>query len=188
MKSHRSSRSSRKNIFSNIVSRLLLLGHTDSSSTTTSGLGVLATHSQAPVVTETTVGTDLLQALQVLTQLRVQGGRGQLQVLAVDDVLLPVEEPIGDLVLAGVADDGQHLLDLLLGALSGTLGQVHVGLLQHNGGVATTHSLDRRHGDGHLQHTINVGVGDTQDVLELLGDNETLQRNGQGAGVNITSK
>lgn len=136
---------------------------------------MLSADTQAPVVTETAVGTDLLQALQVLTELGVQGGGRQLQVLAVDDVLLPVEEPVGDLVLAGVGDDGQHLLDLLLAALSGTLGQVHVGLLQDDGRIAPANSLDRRHGDGHLQHTIDVGVADTQDVLELLGDDETLQ-------------
>lgn len=121
------------------------------------------------------MGSDLLQALQILTQLRVQGRGGQLQVLAVDDVLLPVQEPVGDLVLTRVADDGQHLLNLLLGALPGTLGQVHVGLLQDDGGVPATHSLDGRHGDRHLQHTIDVGVGDTQDVLELLGNNQALE-------------
>lgn len=60
----------------------------------------------------TSMGVDLLQTLQVLTQLRVQVGRRQLGVLAVDDVLLPVEEPVRDLVLARVVDDGHQLLDL----------------------------------------------------------------------------
>lgn len=49
----------------------LLLGHTDGSATATGRLGVLTAHTEAPVVTETTVGTDLLQALQILTQLGV---------------------------------------------------------------------------------------------------------------------
>lgn len=73
---------------------------------------MLATHTQAPVVTQTTVGTDLLQSFQILTQFGVDVGGGQLRVLAIDDVLLSVQEPIGDLVLAGVRDDGDDLLNL----------------------------------------------------------------------------
>lgn len=92
--------------------RLLLLGHTDGATATAGGLGVLTAHTQAPVMTHTTVGTDLLQTLQILTQLGVQVGRRQLRVLAIDDVLLPVEEPGGDLVLARVQDDGHQFLDL----------------------------------------------------------------------------
>ena len=49
----------------------LLLGHTHSLSTATSGLGVLTTHTQTPVVTQIPVVPDLLQALQVVTKLGV---------------------------------------------------------------------------------------------------------------------
>lgn len=73
---------------------------------------MLATHTQAPVVTQTTVGTNLLQSFQILTQFGVDVGGGQLRVLAIDDVLLSVQEPIGDLVLARVRDDGDDLLNL----------------------------------------------------------------------------
>jgi len=73
---------------------------------------VLATDTEAPVVTQTTVGADLLQTLQIVTQLGVQVGGGQLPVLAVNDVLLPVEEPVGNLVLQGVGDDGDNLVNL----------------------------------------------------------------------------
>lgn len=91
---------------------LLLLRHTDGATATTGRLGVLTAHTQTPVMAHTTVGTDLLQALQILTQLRVQIGAGQLGVLAVDDVLLPVQEPGGHLVLTRIQDDGDQLLDL----------------------------------------------------------------------------
>lgn len=94
------------------VKGLLLLGHTDGTSATAGGLGVLTAHTKAPVVTQTTVGTDLLQSLQILTQLRVHIRGGQLRVLAVDDVLLSVQEPVRDLVLARVRDDRDDLLDL----------------------------------------------------------------------------
>lgn len=91
---------------------LLLLGHSHGASTTTGRLGVLSSDTQTPVMTHTSVGADLLQTLQVLTQLRVQIGGSQLGVLAVDDVLLPVEEPVRDLVLEWVLDDRHQLLDL----------------------------------------------------------------------------
>lgn len=80
---------------------------------------MLTAHTQAPVVTQTTVGTDLLQSFQILTQFGVNVGGGQLRVLAIDDVLLSVQEPIGDLVLAGVRDDGDDLLDLKGGKTQG---------------------------------------------------------------------
>ena len=66
------------------------------------GLGVLTPDAEAPVVTQATVGADLLQTLEVLTKLVVEDVGHHLGSLAVLDVALPVEEPIGDLVLAGV--------------------------------------------------------------------------------------
>ena len=80
-------------------------------------------------MTETTVGADLLQALEVVTQLRVDAVGEDLAVLAVDDVALPVEEPGGDLVLGGVLDDGDDALEFLRGELSGTVMRVILSAL-----------------------------------------------------------
>jgi hypothetical protein len=79
----------------------LLLGHTDSATATTGRLGVLAAHAEAPIVSETTVGTDLLEALKIFAELAVDAVGEDLGVLAVDNVALPVEEPGGDLVCGG---------------------------------------------------------------------------------------
>lgn len=76
----------------------LLLRDTNSSAAAAGGLGVLTTDTETPVVTETTVSTDLLQALKILTELAVNTVGQDLAVLAVDDVTLPVKEPGGDLV------------------------------------------------------------------------------------------
>jgi hypothetical protein len=59
---------------------------------------VLTTDTEAPVVTETTVSADLLQALKIVTELAVDAVGEDLAVLAIDDIALPVEEPAGDLV------------------------------------------------------------------------------------------
>ena len=81
---------------------LFLLGHSDGFSLVTSGLGVLSSDPEAPVVTEATVGADLLETLEVLTKLVVEDVGHHLGGLAVLDVALPVQEPVGDLVLARV--------------------------------------------------------------------------------------
>lgn len=73
-------------------------------------------------MTETTVGTDLLQALEVLTELGVDTVGEDLVVLAIDNVALPVEEPGGDLVLGRVLDDGDNALKLFGGKLAGAAG------------------------------------------------------------------
>merc|ERR1719188_1799739 len=139
------------------TSTLLLLGDADGPAAPAGGLGVLAAHADAPVVAEAAVRADLLQALEVLAQL---------------DVLLPVEEPVGDLVLARVLHDGDDLLDLLLAELAGALRQVDVGLLQHDVGVAAPDALDGRHGEHDVPLAVDVGVHHTEDVLEVLRDHQ----------------
>lgn len=75
-------------------------------------------------MTETTVGTDLLQALEILTQLGVDTVGQDLRVLAIDDIALSVEEPGGDLVLGRVLDDGDNSLKLFGGEFSSTMPSV----------------------------------------------------------------
>ena len=92
---------------------LFLLGHTDSFSLVTGGLGVLTSHTETPVVTQTTMGANLLQTLQVLTELVVQDVGHHLGGLAVLDVSLSVQEPVGDLVLTGVLTKEIKIINIL---------------------------------------------------------------------------
>ena len=81
---------------------LLLLGDTDGLTATTGGLGVLTSDTEAPVVTQTTMGADLLQTLKVLTKLVVQDVGHHLGGLAILVITLSVQEPVGNLVLTGI--------------------------------------------------------------------------------------
>jgi hypothetical protein len=81
------------------VHPLLLLADTNSPSSPAGGLGVLSTNTETPVVTETSVGTNLLQALKIVTELGVDTVGENLAVLTLDNVALSVEEPRGNLVL-----------------------------------------------------------------------------------------
>lgn len=63
-------------------------------------------------MTQTAMRADLLQALQIVTELGIQVGGSQLRVFAIDDVLLSVKEPVGYFVLQWVRDDGYNLVNL----------------------------------------------------------------------------
>lgn len=65
----------------------------------------MTTDTETPVVADTSVSADLLEALNVVTELGLDTVGQQLRVLAVDNVLLPVEEPVGDLERGRVLQD-----------------------------------------------------------------------------------
>jgi hypothetical protein len=119
-------------------------------------------------VAETTVSADLLEALEVVTELGVDTVGEDLAVLAIDNVALPVEEPAGDLVLQGVLDDGNETLKLLRGEVTGALGKVDIGLLADQVGVSATDTLDLGQGVHDLLLAIDVRVQQTDDVLEAV--------------------
>jgi hypothetical protein len=66
---------------------------------------------------------------------------------------------------------------LLLSKFSSALGQINVSLLANDVSVAATHTFDGSHGVRNLAVAINVGVQDTQNMLELLWDNQRLKEN-----------
>lgn len=82
---------------------------------------MLTTDTETPVVTETAVRADLLQALKILTVLAVKTVGESVGVLAVNDVALSVEEPGGDLVLGGVLEDGDNTLEFFGGKFTSTI-------------------------------------------------------------------
>lgn len=84
-------------------------------------LGVLTSDLQSPVVSQTSVRSDLLQSLEVVSELLVDGVGEGVRVLSVGQVLLPVKEPGGDLELGRVLHDGDDSLELVRVELSGTV-------------------------------------------------------------------
>ncbi len=69
---------------------------------------------------ETTVSTDLLQALEIVTEFGVDTVGQNLRVFAIDDIALTIEEPGWDLVLGGVLDDGDNSLEFFRSELTST--------------------------------------------------------------------
>lgn len=100
---------------------LFLLRHTDRPTPSTSRLTVLTPHAQAPVVSQATMGTNLLQAFQVLAQLAIDTVCKNLRVLSIHNVALTVEEPSRDLVLGWILDYGDDALQFFRGKLTSTV-------------------------------------------------------------------
>lgn len=82
---------------------------------------MLTPHPQPPVMPQTPMRTDLLQALQILTQLAVHSVGQYLRVLPIHDIALSVEEPGGNLVLSGVLDDGDDSFEFFGGDFTGSV-------------------------------------------------------------------
>jgi len=119
-------------------------------------------------VTETTVSADLLEAFEIITELRVDTVGQNLRVLAIDDIALSVHEPGWDLVLTWVLDDGDDTLKLFRGEFSGTLGEIDIGLLANQVGVTATNTLYLGECEHNLLLTLNIGIEETQNKLEIV--------------------
>lgn len=110
--SRRDRRQPRHVAFEQSTPLTLLLADTDGPAPPASRLAVLTTDTQAPEVTQTSVGADLLQSLEIITELAVDTVGENLVVLAVDNVTLSVEEPAGNFVLGRVLDDRDNAFEL----------------------------------------------------------------------------
>lgn len=135
--------------------------------TAPSGAGVLSTHSDSPPMPQTTMGTDLLHPLNIITQLGIEVLSENLGVLSSLEILLPIEEPKWDLELTRVLDDSNQLLNLIRSELSGALGDINLGLLADKVGETTSKSLDFGQSENNITLSFNIRIQNTKNVLEL---------------------
>ncbi len=134
---------------------------------------------------ETTVCTNFLQPLKIITQLRINAVGQNLRILSVNDVPLPVQEPRGDLELRGALNDIDNALELIRvkftsavcttsatrhgrhRTLYAPLVEVNIGLFANKVGVTTPNTLDLGQSVHDLALAINISVEETQDVLNV---------------------
>ena len=135
----------------------------DLTSSSGGSLGVLTSDLETPVVSKTSVGTDLLKTLKVLTELVVKLVDKQVRVLALSEVTLSVKEPAGNLVLSGVLDDGDDSLELFDSEFTGSLGERNISLLADQVGVTTTDTSNGSQGVHDLDSTIDVSAEQTEE-------------------------
>lgn len=127
------------------------LDHTHSVTPVACGLGVLALNMKTPEVAHPSVDLNFLQPHQVFTKVVVQTTGQNLAVLSILHVLLSVQEPDWNLVLAWILHNGGRVFHLILSELSCPLGEVDVCFLQH-------HTLNCSDGKGYFLLFIDTGV------------------------------
>ena len=145
-----------------------LLRDTYSLSSATSGLGVLTTDTKTPIVPQPTVVPDLLQSLQVISQLHVESIRHNLGILPILVILLPIQKPVRDLKLPGVCNNGHEIVQLLCSQFTSPLVHVDISLLANNVSETPSNTLDGGQSKHNLLLSINVGVQYTQNVLKVF--------------------
>ena len=121
----------------------------------------------APVVAKTSVGPDLLQSFEVFTKLGPHVVGAGLPGLTGLPLALPVEEPLGNVELFRVLDDGYKLLHFVVCQLARPLVRVHLCLFADQVRESLADTADGAEGDEHLEASINVCVQNTQNVLEI---------------------
>merc|ERR1719158_2713181 len=135
---------------------------------TAGGLRVLTTHTDVPVMTKTTMQSDALHSLDVLTQCLIEEICIFLARLTVFDIVSPIQHPCRNLELERVADYGNDLIDLVRCKLAGTLLQVDVAFLADDVRKAATNTFNGREGEHHFLAAIDVRIAHTKNVLEIL--------------------
>ena len=74
---------------------------------------MLPSHTQAPVVSKSTMRPNFFQSFQVIAKLWVDSIGKNLGILPINDVLLSVQEPSGDFELGRVLDDSHKSLEFI---------------------------------------------------------------------------
>mmetsp|Transcript_46774 Transcript_46774/g.134738 ORF Transcript_46774/g.134738 Transcript_46774/m.134738 type:complete len:170 (-) Transcript_46774:10-519(-) len=137
------------------------------SSATSSRASVLSTNSDSPPVTKTTVSSDLLKTLDIITKLSINVLGKDLVVLSCLEILLSVQEPKRNLELAGVLDDGNKLFNLIGSKFSGSLVNIDLGLFADEISESASKTLNFRQTEHNISLSLNVSVQNTKNVLKF---------------------
>ena len=111
---------------------------------------------------------DLSHSLEILSHHCIELVGDKLGVAGVSWVVLSVQEPLGDVVVGGSRDDVTDLLNLLIGDFASSLIAVDLSNLQGQEGESSTETSNLSEAEWSLLFTVQVGVLDTKNVLEVV--------------------
>ena len=129
---------------------------------------MLTSDSKSPLVSETSVGLDLVHSFDVLSEFGFEHVGGHLQVFALLVVSQSVEEPSGNSVSFRVVDDVSDGISLFLVQLTGSESRVQSQDLADQESESPAHTSDVLQGKGDGSLSIDVGVQNTVDMLEVV--------------------
>lgn len=129
---------------------------------------MLSSDLESPFVSNTPVGSDLEQSLDILSELGFEHVRSHLEVLAFLVVTLSVEEPSGDTVSFRLVDEFSDGVALGFGEFSGSKLGIDPQDFADEESEASSDSLDFVEGEGDSPFAVDVGVEDTVNVFEVV--------------------
>ena len=129
---------------------------------------MLTSNSKSPLVSETSVGLDLVHSFDILSEFGLENVGGHLQVLTLLVVSQSVEEPSGDTISFGVIDDVSDSIGLLFVQFTSSESRVQSQDLADQETESPTHTSDVFQGEGDGSLPIDVGVQNTMDVLKIV--------------------
>merc|ERR1712054_372306 len=150
-----------------LLNSLLLLGHTDSSSSSTGSFGMLTTNSKSIVVSNTTMCFDFSETSQVFSESHIEIVREQLGVFTISNVLLSVQKPFRNSILDRVLDNFNKFIDFLSCELTSTFVEIDICTFANLIGETATNTLDSSQGKDNSSSTIDVCVKNTSNKLEF---------------------
>ena len=103
------------------TSLTLLLADTNCSASSTSCLWMLTSDSETPVMSKTTMSTDLLQSLQIFTKFRFHTVGQNLRILSINNISLSVQEPWWNLVLCWILNDCDNSFEFFWSNFTGSV-------------------------------------------------------------------
>lgn len=119
-------------------------------------------------MSETTVGPDFEEPFDVFSEFGFEDVGGHLQVLAFFVVALSVEEPSGDTVSFGLVNELGDGVALRFSEFTGSKLGVDSEDFADEEAEASADTLDLIKGEGDSPLTVDVGVEDTVNVLEVV--------------------
>jgi hypothetical protein len=129
---------------------------------------VLSSNLETPLVSETSVGSDLEESLNVFSELGLEDVGGHLEVLTLFVVTLSVKEPSGDTVTLWLSNDFSDGVGLFFAEFTSSEFGVDSEDFADVEGPPSSDSLDSINGVWDAPLAVNVGVKDTMNVLEVV--------------------
>ena len=147
---------------------LFLSFDSDSLSESSGVLSVLTSDLETPFVSATLVTSDFEHSFDVFSELGFEDVGGDLEILSFLVISISVQEPLGNSVTFWISDDVGDGIALLFAEDSGSDSGIDSEDFTDEEAKPSSDSLDLFEGEWDGSLSIDVGVEDTMDVLEVV--------------------
>lgn len=117
---------------------------------------------------------NFLETFQIITKTSVQVIRHSLGIFTRFKVLLAIQKPDGDFKLRWILDDRDHAFDFVIREFTGTFVQIDFGFFTAHDRKSTTTTWNGSQSNPSFSATINIGIQNTKNMLEIWSNNKTL--------------